>query len=202
MSDPFTSTLTKFGVPLGGSAGRNGLLQPKFAYRFRVRVFQFGPLNSGVDLTQQVQSVGKPSLRQNEIVIDSYNSKAWFAGKHEWQTVEMVLKDDITNAVSKLVGEQMQKQLNHLEQTAYAAGHAYKFSMVVETMDGGNDVVLDYWHLEGCWLTDTRFQALDYGSNEYQKITCTIRFDNATLAGINGDLMPRVPANNGGVHVS
>ncbi len=30
MSGSTTSTLTNFGIPLGGGAGRGGMLQPKF----------------------------------------------------------------------------------------------------------------------------------------------------------------------------
>jgi hypothetical protein len=42
------STLQNFGVPLGGGAGRGGMLQPKTKQKFRVRVTQFGPVNGGL----------------------------------------------------------------------------------------------------------------------------------------------------------
>ena len=49
------ATLSKFGVPIDGSTGRGGILQPKLKYRFRVRFTNFGNLGaSPLQLTQQV----------------------------------------------------------------------------------------------------------------------------------------------------
>lgn len=187
------ATLNKFGVPLGadGSEGRVGLLQPKLKYRFRVRTVDFGPTNDQINLSQQVMSITKPQVTQEEVLIDSYNSKAWVAGKHLWNPVSLVVRDDITNAVSKLVGFQLQKQLNHFEQTSPASGQNYKFTTFIETLDGGDVVVQEQWVLEGCWLQDTNYDTLDYAAGaEHQIITMSIRFDNATLS--NG-LFPALP---------
>lgn len=176
-------TLTKFGVPLGptGAEGRQGILQPKLKYRFRVRTINFGPANSQVNLTQQVMTVTKPKVNHDEVQIDSYNSRAWVAGKHTWEPTTLVVRDDISNAVSRLVGHQQQKQLNHFEQTSPSAGVNYKFKMFIETMDGGNSVVQEQWVLEGCWLQNVDYDQLDYSASEVQQITMNIKFDNATL---------------------
>lgn len=183
-------TLTKFGVPLGGGGGRGGMLQLKYKYRFRVRVINFGPIAGGLDLTQQVQSIAKPKVGHEEVQVDSYNSRAWYAGKHTWEPVTLVVKDDVTNSVSRMVGHQIQKQLNHFEQTGFMSGINYKFTMLIETMDGGNDIVLETWTLEGCWLQNTDYMDLDYGDSQFQTITMNVRFDNATLAD---GLMTRLP---------
>ena len=177
-----TTTLSKFGVPLGDNTGRGGLLQLKYKYRFRVRTVNFGPIAGGLDLTQQVQSVGKPKYKHESIAVHSYNSTAYFAGKHEWEEIELTVKDDVTNNVTVLVAHQQQKQLNVLEQTGYLSGVNYKFSMFIEDMDGGNDTVLSSWYLEGCWLSDVDYTDLDYTKGgEFQLITMKIRYDNATL---------------------
>ncbi len=176
-------TLSKFGVPLGpdGTEGRQGILQPKLKYRFRVRTVDFGPVGNQINLTQQVMNVTKPQITHETVTIDVYNSKAYVAGKHEWQPITMVVRDDITNAVSALVGYQQQKQMNHFEQTSPAAGVNYKFQMFVEVMDGGNTEVQEQWVLEGCWLTDVNYENLDYSASEVQQITMSVRYDNATL---------------------
>lgn len=177
-------TINNFGVPLGpgGTEGRGGILQPKLKYRFRVRTVSFGPTGprEQINLTQQVMNVTKPKISQEEVMIDSYNSKTWVAGKHIWEPINLVLRDDITNAVSRLVGHQLQKQLNHFEQTAPAAGINYKFAMFIETLDGGNDVVQEQWVLEGCWVQNADYDSLDYAASEVQMINLTIRFDSAT----------------------
>lgn len=177
-------TLNKFGVPgAGGDVGRGGILQPKLKYRFRVVTSNFGPIATDQkNLTQQVMNVTKPKLSFEEVQIDSYNSRAWIAGKHTWEMVTLVVRDDITNAVSKLVGHQMQKQLNHFEQTSPAAGTNYKFLMNIQTLDGGNVGVQENWTLEGCWLQNVDYDSLDYAAGaDMQIITMQIRFDNATL---------------------
>jgi len=179
-------TINKFGVPLGagGVEGRGGILQPKLKYRFRVRTVSFGPTGprEQINLTQQVMNITKPKISQEEVVIDSYISKAWVAGKHTWEPITLVVRDDITNAVSRLVGHQLQKQVNHFEQTSPAAGVNYKFATFIETLDGGNDVVQEQWVLEGCWLQNVDYDILDYAAGaDVQMITMTVRFDSATM---------------------
>lgn len=179
-----SGSLSKFGVPLGSfGQGRGGILQPKFTNRYRVRVSHFGPIAGGLELTQQVQSIAKPSVKHDEVEVHSYNSRAYFLGKHSWEPVELVVRDDITNSVTQLITHQIQKQLNHFEQTAFAAGVNYKFIMYVETLDGGNDVMLDGWMLEGCMLTNVKFAPLDYTKADSQVISMTVRYDNAIMGG-------------------
>ena len=175
-------TLSKFGVPLGGGGGRGGILQPKAKYRFRVRVINFGPIAGGIELTQQVQSVTKPTIGHESVPVHSYNSVGYYAGKHEWEPISLVIKDDITNSATRLVGHQVQKQLNHFEQTGFTSGINYKFVMLIESMDGGNDGVLETWTLEGCFLENVEYSDLAYDDSAFQTITMSIRYDNATLA--------------------
>lgn len=175
-------TLSKFGVPLDVTGGRGGILMPKLKYRHRVRVINFGPIAGGLELTQQVITVGMPNVSFTENTIDIYNSKAYYAGKYEWQNLTMSIRDDVTNSVAKLVGHQIQKQLNFFEQTSAAAGINYKFNMILESLDGGNVTVFDQWTLEGCFLTAVNYGDKDYASSDPVTIELTIRYDNATLA--------------------
>lgn len=191
-------TLSKFGVPLGGGSGRGGILQPKYKYRFRVRVVNFGPIAGGIELTQQVVSVTQPSISHEEVAVHSYNSVGYYAGKHEWETINLVIRDDITNSVGRLVGHQMQKQLNHYEQTGFTSGINYKFVMLIETMDGGNDGVISTWTLEGCFIQNAEFSELAYEDSSFQTISLSVRYDNATL----GDgLMTALPESIAGTRL-
>ena len=178
-----TDTLSKFGIPMGQGEGRGGLLMPKLKYRFRVRFINFGPIAGGLELTQQVMNMTKPSIAYEPVPLDSYNSRAYVHGKHTWESCTCTLRDDITNTVSTLVGHQVQKQVNHFEQTAYAAGQNYKFTTLTEVMDGGNDVVLEQWQLEGCFLENVAWGDMDYSGSDPQTIALTIRYDNATQSG-------------------
>jgi hypothetical protein len=44
----------------------------------------------------------------------------------------------LNNSVSKLVGEQVQKQFDFFEQASAASGIDYKFTTRIEMLDGGN----------------------------------------------------------------
>lgn len=200
------AALNKFGVPVNSSSGgRGGILMPKLKYRFRVSFTNFGPTSTTdtVVLTQQVMRADKPKITFEEVTLDSYVSRAYVHGKHSWETVTVTLRDDITNGVAKLVGEQVQKQVNHFEQTSFQAGMNYKFLMHVEVLDGGNGAafglgdgqgILESWELDGCFLTNVSYEDLDYSASEVQQITLTIRFDNATQGN---DVMPKGTGSGG-----
>lgn len=177
-------------MPLGGATARGGMLQPKTKQKFRVRVTQFGPSNGGIELTQQVVSVARPTMTQDAQAVHSYNSIAYYAGKAVWSPVSLVVRDDTSNGVSRLVGHQMQKQMNFFQQTSTEAGSNYKFQMFIETLDGGNDVVLEKWTLEGCFLESINYEGFDYSSSDAMTIEMSVRYDNATQ---DGDLMPASP---------
>ncbi len=185
-----TNTLVNFGVPYGAGQGRGGIIQPKPQHRFRVRVIGFGPVAGGLELTQQVESVGRPQVQSNAVEVHSYNSVAYYAGKAIWQPVSLVVRDDVTNSVSRLIGHQEQKQLNHFTQTQALAGSNYKFEAFIETLDGGDDGVLETWHLEGVWLESIEWGSFDYKTSDAVQITMSLRYDNATQ---EGGLMPLAP---------
>lgn len=184
------TTLQNFGVPLGGGSGRGGILMPKPKHRFRVRVINFGPIAGGLELTQQVVSVSRPTVAQQPVEVHSYNSVAYYAGKHQWNSIDLTVRDDVTNAVAKLVGHQEQKQMNHFEQTSALAGSNYKFEAYIETLDGGNDGMLEQWYLEGCFLEQINYGEFDYSTADAMTIQMTVRYDNATQSG---GLMPENP---------
>lgn len=184
------ATLSKFGVPLGGGAGRGGILQPKTKQKFRVRVVNFGPIAGGLELTQAVSTVDRPTISTDDKDVHSYNSVAYYAGKPTFGTIGLVVRDEVTNAVSRLVGHQIQKQMNHFDQTSSLSGINYKFQMYIETLDGGDATVLEQWFLEGCFIKEVNYNGFDYSSSDAMMINLTIRFDNATQSD---ELMPAQP---------
>jgi hypothetical protein len=183
------TTLQNQGIPTGGG-NIAAILQPKVKWKFRVITTNFGVSGSNITLTQQVATVGRPKVGFEAQVVDSYNSRAYFEGKATWETIELVVRDDVTNAVSSLVGAQLQKQMNFFQQTTPLSGSNYKFQMLIDTLDGGDDTVLEEWFLEGCFLTDVSYDEYDYSASEGMKITMTVRYDNATQTG---GIMPLTP---------
>jgi hypothetical protein len=117
------------------------------------------------------------------MTIDVYNSRVYLAGKHTWEAITLNLRDDATGAVQKLVGEQLQKQFDFMEQSSAASGIDYKFVTRIEILDGGNGNfspnVLETFELYGCYLESANYNQLSYSANEPATVALTIKYDNA-----------------------
>ena len=179
------STLSKFTVPLANdqSATTQGLLMPKLQYRFRVVLENFGVSTPRSELTKQVIDVTRPNLTFDDVTLDVYNSRIYMAGKHTWEAITLELRDDVNNSVSKLVGEQVQKQFDFFEQASAASGIDYKFTSRIEMLDGGNGSTapgtLETWELYGSYVQSVNYNTLAYATSEPVTITLSIRYDNA-----------------------
>ena len=156
---------------------------PKLKFRFRVSFENFGVSAAVTELTKQVTEFKRPQVNFNPITLDVYNSKAYIAGKPEWQEVTCILRDDSSGNVSKLVGEQLQKQFDFAEQASAASGIDYKFLTRLEILDGGNGnstpTVLETWEMYGCFISQIDYQDVNYASNEAVTLQLTLRYDNA-----------------------
>jgi hypothetical protein len=156
---------------------------PKLKYRFRLSFENFGVSTPTTELTKQVADAARPNLEFENQTIDIYNSKIYYAGKPKWSAITVKLRDDVTGSVSKLVGEQNQKQFDFFEQSSAASAGDYKFTLRIEILDGGNGSmapnVLETWELYGCYLQKTNWQELSYKNQEPVMIDLTIQYDNA-----------------------
>ena len=179
------STLSKFTVPLANdqSSASQGLLMPKLQYRFRAILEGFGVSTPRSELTKQVIDITRPNLTFDQVTLDVYNSRVYVAGKHTWDPITLNVRDDVNNEVTKLVGEQLQKQFDFFEQSSAASGIDYKFTGRIEMLDGGNGAsapnVLETFELFGAYVENVNYNSLAYNTSEPATITLSIRYDNA-----------------------
>ena len=179
------SSLTRMTVPLASdqSNPNQGLLMPKLKYRFRAIFENFGVATPRTELTKQVMDFTRPKVGFEEITVPIYNSTLYLAGKYTWETVTCNLRDDASGQVARLVGEQLQKQLDFMEQSSAAAGIDYKFLTRFEVLDGGNGanepIALETWEIYGCYLSEVNYNNMDYAESAVATISMTMRFDNA-----------------------
>ena len=172
-------------VPLASdqSSSVQGVLMPKLKYRFRVIFENFGVTTPRTELTKQVMDFTRPSVSFDEIPLPIYNSTIKLAGRHTWADLTCQVRDDAGGNVSRLVGEQLQKQLDFLEQSSASSGIDYKFLTRFEVLDGGNGTyeprALETWEIYGCYLSEVNYNNMDYGTSEAATISLTIKFDNA-----------------------
>lgn len=181
------SSLERFTVPLGGnqSSGIQGLLMPKLKYRFRAFFLNFGaPGSATTELTKQLMSFARPQVQMEPIELQVYNSRVYIAGRPQWQVSQVVVRDDAGGNVSRIIGEQLQKQFDFLEQASASSAIDYKFTASIEMLDGNNLAegepgVLEKWELYGCFLSDVNYGDASYSENDPMTITMSIRYDNA-----------------------
>jgi len=180
-----SASLTKMTVPLANnqSSPSQGLIMPKLKYRFRVTFDNLGVSTPTTTLTKQVVDFTRPNVTFENIDLPVYNSTIKLAGKYSWQDVTCNIRDSADGAVSVLIGEQLQKQLDFVEMSSAASGIDYKFMTTFQVLDGGNGantpIALEEWILLGCYLQGVNYGDMNYGTNEDAKIALTIRFDNA-----------------------
>jgi hypothetical protein len=179
-----SQSLFNMTVASDNAGGNQGLLMPKLQFRFRVNFLNFGVgSTAGLSLTKQVVDCSRPNVQFQEITLPVYNSTLYLAGKHQWQTISINIRDDASGSVSKAVGQQVQKQMDFVEQASAATGQDYKFQTNIEILDGGNGTatpqVLETWELYGCFVQTVNYNTLNYGTNEPVTIALTVRFDNA-----------------------
>ncbi len=173
------TSLNNFGVHT--AQGTQVLLMPKLKYRFRVTLLNFG-VESSLELTKQVADVTRPKVGFEEIPLDVYNSKIWLTGKYTFEPFTLTLRDDASGQVQKLVGQQIQKQFDFMEQASARSGIDYKFTSRIEILDGGNasldPQILETVEFYGCFIKDVDYGDLKYDGNEAATVALTVRFDN------------------------
>jgi len=203
-----TASQSLFNMTVGAdnAPASQGLLMPKLQFRFRALFLNFGVGGSTQELTKQVIDIARPNVSFTEIPIDVYNSKMYLAGKHEWTTTTVNLRDDASGSVSKLVGQQLQKQMDFVEQASAASGQDYKFQINYEVLDGGNGVlqpnVLETWELYGCFIQAANYNNMNYSTNEPATVSLTIRYDNAIQAPLGSGIGTSVGRAFGGSSVT
>lgn len=174
------ATINDIGIPGVGT----GILHPKLKNKWRVTFANIGGGADSQPVSMQATNVSRPTLSFEEVPLHRYNSRAWVAGKHNWEPMDLTLEDDISGTASIVVQEQLQAQqyLTGAEGPWLATageGSQYKFVAYLDLMDG-NEGVVERWTVEGCWIQNANYDDLDYSSEgEAVTITLSIRFDHA-----------------------
>lgn len=180
------ATINDIGIPGIGT----GILQPKLKNLWRVT---FANLGGGADsqpLSLQAVNATRPSLSFDEVELHRYNSRAFIAGKHNFEPMTITFEDDVTGTASRVIQEQLQKQqwLIGAEGPWLGKGEEgslYKFVTYLDLMDG-KEQVIEKWTVEGCFFQAVDYTDLDYSDSAAVQITCTIRYDHARQSELNG----------------
>ena len=174
------ATINQFGIPGVGQ----GILQPKLKNRWRVTFSGMGTDGTSAQpLSHQAVTVTRPQLSFEQIELNRYNSRAYVAGRHEWQPMALTFEDDVTGSASRVVNDQISKQqfLIGAEGPFLGAsqeGSIYKFSTKIEMLDG-QEQSIERWIVQGCFIQEVDYTDLDYADSAAVMINLQIRFDHA-----------------------
>ena len=104
--------------------------------------------------------------------------------------------------VIKALGSQLNKQVDHADQTSAISGSSYKFSTKIETLDGNNGSEnapkpFDTWDLQGCFISNIQYGDLNYADSNMVQVTVTLRYDHALHTGPDGkDMLSTIEASS------
>ena len=200
--------LNKFTVPVSGGSGPAAM--PKLQFRFRVLLTGFGnSVGNTVSVTENVVSVTRPGITYDETTLDVYNSRIYMLGKHTWDPITLVVRDDIAGDVVSAVNSQLSKQTDHENQATQEAASNYKFECAIDMLDGshgsaagpgGSETSIDpteSFILKGAMLTNVSFGDVTYAASEQVQISMTIRYDNCEHTLDNGGTNTLAPEQGG-----
>ena len=182
--------LTNFTVPVGGDNDGPAVM-PKMQFRFRVTFSGLGEVGGesangvgagAISVSQNVISVTRPGITYDESTLDVYNSRIYMIGKHSWDPITLVVRDDVGGDVVAAVNAQLASQTDHATQQTPRINGDFKFGMNIDMLNGnhgGSDIVSETFGLQGCMLTGVQFGDMAYSASEMVQITMTIRYDNA-----------------------
>lgn len=176
------ATMAQSGIPQIG----NGVLQPKHKNRWRALFSGLGgalapTATAPNDLSAQVITATRPSVSWEEIQLDRYNTRAFVAGKYNFDPCTLTIEDDVTNRATRAIQTQLEAQQRLIGATGpwlntEATAFGYKFGMILEMLDG-NETVVESWKYEGCFIQAADYGDMDYSTGDKMTIALTVRYD-------------------------
>jgi len=148
--------------------------EPKKKNRFILRF----PSELGIN-EWFVETTNRPKITIGSIDIPFLNTKRYVAGKYEWGTIGVTLRDPIGPSAAQAMMEWVRLHAESVTgRMGYAAG--YKKDVELEMLDP-TGVVIEKWSLIQCFLTDVDFGSLGYSDDALANITLTLRPDYCVL---------------------
>jgi|MGYP003958241799 hypothetical protein len=140
---------------------------------------EFPDVNGNQIPAYTCMSAGRPKLSNEEVEIPFMNNTAYFKGKSKWETLDIVLRTPISEALALRVMEWI--MLHHDAESGvdgYKSEYAKDITLKLTSPLG---TTIESWRLHQCWITNSDFGSLDMSSADAVEISLTLRFDYAVL---------------------
>lgn len=127
-----------------------------------------------------LKTFSRPNLSFGEVAVDYINTKRYFQGKFDWQTVEMTLYNPILpNAAEKVMDWVRLGYENISGRAGYKEYYTAK-DFTLNMLDPVGAIV-ESWVYINLFPVSVNFNGLDMSSAEVQMINITCRFDAAIM---------------------
>ena len=145
--------------------------EPKLKNRF---IMQIDGINAYL-----IKSMNRPSLENDEVILEHMNTTRYVKGKSRWQPLEIMLYDPIVPSGAQQVIEWI--RLHH-ESVTGRDGYSdfYKKNITFNLLDPVGAVV-EEWELKGAYIQSANFGDMDFASSDPVEISLTLRYDYAIL---------------------
>ena len=149
--------------------------EPKRKNRFRFRF----PSDLGIQ-EWYVESSSRPSISQGATEIQFMNTSTYVLGRYTWDEMNITFRDPIGPSASQAIMEWVRLGSESVTgRQGYAAG--YKRDIELEMLAPSGNVV-EKWVIVGAFLTNVKFDDLNYSQDDIATITATLRPDYCILA--------------------
>ena len=127
-----------------------------------------------------VSSAARPNMKIGSTEIPFLNTATYVAGRYNWESVNITLRDPIGPSASQAVMEWVRL---HAESATGRMGYAvaYKRDIIIEMLDP-TGTAISQWILKNCQITDVNNGELDYSSDDLATIQLTIQPQYAILS--------------------
>jgi hypothetical protein len=128
-----------------------------------------------------LKSAARPNFKYLEAEVHHDQEKAFFAGKQEWDPIELVFYDAVSGRGVNDISQHIYEWVNDvvdIEQATASTPDFYKKTLDIQ-MVGADGEIDERWTLFGCWPVSSNWNNLDYTANEIQEVTVSLRFDRA-----------------------
>jgi hypothetical protein len=126
-----------------------------------------------------VETAARPKIKINSVAIPFLNTETYVAGKFNWESITVKLRDPIGPSATQAVMEWVRLCAESVTgRMGYAAG--YKKTCWVEMLDP-TGVVIEKWELQGTFISNADFGTVGYADDKLVEISLTLVYDRAIL---------------------
>lgn len=176
-------------------APSKGFFEPQRAYNWSLEI-ALDDAGDQILIMQGLESFAAPHESNEEITLDYANEKRYVAGKANYSTSDLVLKDFVDMGVAMAIIK-WRRQVYNPETGSIGLARDYKKNADL-TLMAPNQSTVRIWKLYGVWPSGVNYgDNLNMATNDKVLVKVTLRFDRAVpgsnltlgLAGINAGIL-------------